>query len=242
MLPVKKILLVDDDREIRELLGKFLSQNGYSITTAKNGKEMFKEVVSKDFDLIILDLIFPEEDGLFLCQKLKNFCSTPLLMLTAKAEETERIIGLEMGADDYVTKPFNPRELLARIKAIMRRSLQSIIGNINLTVDIFHFSGWNLNRLNRQLISPDQVEVILSSGEFSLLVAFLERPQRVLSRDQLLDITKNRMSGPYDRSIDIQISRVRHKIEKDPKKPTLLQTIRSGGYILTSLVERQVNT
>lgn len=240
METVQHILLVDDDREIRDLLGKFLSQNGYSMALAQNGREMIKHVNNKNFDLIILDLMLPGEDGLTLCQKLKTLCSTPVLMLTAKAEDTDRIIGLEMGADDYVVKPFNPRELLARIKAIMRRSLKNVLENINPSTDIFHFSGWSLNRLTRQLLSPEKVEVILSAGEFNLLLAFLERPQRILTRDQLLDITKNRMPGPFDRSIDIQISRLRQKIEETPKSPVLLKTVRSGGYLLTTAVERQV--
>lgn len=239
--PEKKILVVDDDLAISKLLAQFLNKNGFEVAVAHNGREMFKFLRQRNFDLIILDLMLPGEDGLSLFQKLRTFCFTPVIMLTAKAEETERIIGLEMGADDYICKPFSPRELLARIKAVARRNLQTLIENINPDVDIFHFAdGWKLDKLKRQLLSPDDIEITLSAGEFNLLIAFLERPQRTLNRDQLLDITKNRLQGPYDRSIDIQISRLRQKIEKDPKNPHLLKTVRSKGYIFACSVKREV--
>lgn len=239
-MELEKILLVDDDRGIRDLLEKFLSKNGYNVVIAQNGREMFKQINQRKCDLVILDLMLPGEDGLELCRKLRAFSFIPVLMLTAKTEETDRIVGLEMGADDYLGKPFSPNELLARIRAVMRRSLKNILGNTNPSIDIFNFSHWSLNRLTRQLFSPEKMEVIVSASEFNLLVAFLEHPLRVLTRDQLLEMTKNRLCGPYDRSIDIQISRIRHKIEEDPKKPALLKTVRGGGYMLACPVERQV--
>ena len=203
------ILVVDDDKGIRDLLGKFLQQHGYQITLAQNGEEMKAKLVEQNFNLIILDIMMPGDDGISLCRQLRATSSIPIIMLTAISEDVERILGLEMGADDYLSKPFNPRELLARIKAILRRSQQTAKQEVVDEFDTYSFAGWALDKVTRRLISPDELEISLSSGEYNLLVAFLERPQHVLSRDQLLDLTKNRMAGPYDRSIDIQISRLR---------------------------------
>lgn len=227
------LLIVDDDAGIRNLLGDFLKQHGFQTFLAPDGKMMRVVLERHTIDLIILDVMLPGEDGLSLCRQLRSQSNIPIVMLTAVGEEVDRIVGLEMGADDYINKPFHPRELLARIKAVLRRAQSPVREVIATENKMYHFAGWNLNRGLRRLLSPEQCEVILSAGEFALLLAFLERPQQVLSRDQLLDLTKNRMAGPFDRSIDIQISRLRRKIEEDVKNPTVIKTVRSGGYILS---------
>ena len=232
------VLVVDDDRGICDLLGRFFREHGYNVLLAKNGDEMMVRLDKQMVDLIILDIMMPGEDGMTLCRKLRAKSQVPIIMLTAISEEIERILGLEMGADDYLSKPFNPRELLARVKAILRRS-----GSNEIVVEqqehvVYRFQTWELDKTARQLKSPDDLEISLSSGEYMLLLAFLERPQQVLSRDRLLDLTRNRSAAPFDRSIDIQISRLRSKIEEDPKNPQLIKTIRGGGYILTTAVER----
>lgn len=236
---LKNILVVDDDREIRDLLSQFLAQHGYRTTVAANGRDMESMLKKQKIDLIILDIMMPGKSGMTLCQELRQTSNIPIIMLTAVTDDVDRILGLEMGADDYMSKPFNPRELLARVKAIFRRSSgepEKVM--FGVTQEIFHFAGWTLDKAKRRLTSPDQVEITVSSGEYDLLVAFLDRPQQVLSRDLLLDITKNREAGPFDRSIDIQISRIRHKIEHDPKSPQLIKTVRGGGYVLTSTVTK----
>lgn len=231
------LLIVDDDRAICDLLGRFLRGHGYHTLLAHDGNEMMAHISQKSVDLIILDIMLPGEDGMTLCRKLRAQSQVPIIMLTAISEEIERILGLEMGADDYLSKPFNPRELLARIKAILRRS-----GSNDTPKEkdhtIYRFKSWELDKTARRLTSPDNLEISLSSGEYMLLLTFLERPQQVLSRDRLLDLTRNRSAAPFDRSIDIQISRIRSKIEEDPKNPRLIKTVRSGGYILTTTVER----
>ncbi len=231
------ILIVDDDREIRDLLGRFLTKHGYRVTTVRDGREMRKALTDWRIDLIVLDLMLPGEDGLSLCRRLRADSSIPIIMLTAMGEEIDRIVGLEMGADDYVPKPFNPRELLARVKAVLRRA-DGGLANQRATGEIMRFAGWTLDLARRRLGSPDDVIVDLSAGEFGLLVAFAEHPQRALSRDQLLDLTRGRAAAPFDRSIDIQVSRLRRKIEADPKTPELIKTVRSGGYMFTAAVER----
>ena len=231
------LLIVDDDRGICDLLGRFFREHGFNTILAKNGTEMMEQLNKQAVDLIILDIMLPGEDGMTLCRKLRTTSQVPIVMLTAISEEIERILGLEMGADDYISKPFNPRELLARVKAILRRSTPSDVVEDQEQI-VFRFQDWELNKTARQLKSPEDLEISLSSGEYTLLLAFLERPQQVLSRDRLLDLTRNRSAGPFDRSIDIQISRLRSKIEEDPKNPQLIKTIRGGGYILTAAVER----
>lgn len=226
------LLIVDDDAGIRSLLSEFLKQHGFHTFAAADGVAMQSILDRQAIDLIILDLMLPGEDGLSLCRRLRAQSGIPILMLTAMGEEVDRIVGLEMGADDYLKKPFNPRELLARIRAILRRAKTGLPETPNKDNRIYHFSGWSLNRGSRLLLSPEKLEVSLSTGEFDLLLAFLERPQQTLSRDQLLDATKNRLAGPFDRSIDIQISRLRHKVEENIKNPVILKTVRSGGYVL----------
>ncbi len=230
------ILIVDDDEEIRSLLAKTLAQYGFSVKTAANGEEMFQALDEITPDVIILDLMMPGENGLTLCKKLNG--RIPVLMLTAMGDETDRIIGLEVGADDYLPKPFNPRELVARIKAILRRTQRDQDVQAQTKNEFLYFDNWKLNVLSRRLFSQtDDMEVSLSAGEYDLLYAFVQNPQRILSRDELLDITKNRNILPFDRSIDVQISRLRHKIEEDPKKPQLVKTVRGGGYLFTASVE-----
>lgn len=230
------LLVVDDDHEIRDLLGRFLTRHGYRVTTARDGKEMRRALSDWNIDLIILDLMLPGEDGLSLCRDLRAKSQIPVIMLTVMGEETDRIIGLEMGADDYLPKPFNPRELLARMKAVLRRSQSAAAAPAAGGRRILCFSGWKLDLGLRRLESPRQLIVDLSAGEFDLLAAFAEHPQRVLNRDQLLDLTHGRTEAPFERSIDMQVSRLRHKIEKNPKEPELIKTVRGGGYIFTGSV------
>ncbi|MFN3234875.1 MAG: response regulator [Gammaproteobacteria bacterium] len=237
-----KILIVDDDKEIRDLLGQFLSEHGFETILASDGKDMARALAKNDhFDLIILDLMMPGEDGLSLCKKVRQDSDTPIIMITAVGQDVDRIIGLEVGADDFISKPFNPRELLARVRAILRRSQSSESKPVEVSKNahtIYEFAGWSLDHTSRHLHAPDGLEMSISAGEFDLLLALLKHPQQVLSRDQLLDITKNREAGPFDRSIDIQISRLRRKIEHDPKKPSLIKTVRGGGYVLSCVVKR----
>jgi two-component system, OmpR family, response regulator len=235
------LLVVDDDREIRTLISQFLTKHGYRVSSARDGAEMMQVLDSSRIDLIVLDLMMPGEDGLALCRRLRAqpgpSGAIPIIMLTAMGEETDRIVGLEMGADDYLPKPFNPRELLARVKAVLRRATGLPVGSSAEPVNRgMTFEGWRLDIAKRELWSPDKVLVQLSAGEFDLLVAFAEHPQRVLTRDQLLDLARGRSAMPFDRSIDVQVSRLRRKIEPDPKEPTLIKTVRSGGYIFTPVV------
>lgn len=232
------LLVVDDDREIRTLLSQFLTRHGFRVTGAKDGVEMMRTLDSARVDLIVLDLMMPGEDGLSLCRRLRaaaETAQTPVIMLTAMGEETDRIVGLEMGADDYLAKPFSPRELLARVKAVLRRASgpPASGGAAGKTLG---FEGWTLDLAKRELRSPDGVLVQLSAGEYDLLVAFVEHPQRVLTRDQLLDLARGRSAVPFDRSIDVQVSRLRRKIEPDPADPTMIKTVRGGGYLFTPAV------
>lgn len=231
------ILIVDDDREIRDLISKFLIENHMRVTTAANTKEADRKTASARFDLIVLDLMMPGEDGLSYCRRLRNHSNTPVIMLTAMGEDTDRIIGLEMGADDYLPKPFNPRELLARIRAILRRmdsTPQTVTDTLRHDLS---FEGWRLNPVKRELHDSEGSLISLTSGEFDLLLVFATHPQRILNRDQLMDLTRGRESMPFDRSIDVQLSRLRHKIEADPKSPSLIKTVRNSGYMFTPEVE-----
>ncbi|MDH4230024.1 MAG: response regulator [Nitrospirota bacterium] len=246
------LLVVDDDREIRDLLSRFLKNHGYRVDTAADGRRMFELLADGRYDLVVLDLMLPGEDGLSLCRRLRaQKISLPVVMLTALGEETDRIVGLEVGADDYIAKPFNPRELLARIRAVLRRAgtgagtgAGTNAGEPQATAagnsrgNTLGFSGWRLDLLRRELRSPDGLLVTLTSGEFDLLVALAERAGRVLSRDQLLDLTRGREALPCDRSIDVLLSRLRRKIETDPKQPGFIKTVRGGGYLFAAPVER----
>ena len=242
------ILVVDDDQEIGALLKEFLGMQGFLVTTAGDGAAMRRIVESETVDLVILDLMLPGEDGLSLCRFLRDTTRLPVIMLTAMGGETDRVVGLEMGADDYLAKPFSTRELLARIKAVLRRVNDRGLpeGEAALAAprdtphrDVITFAGWTLDSGRRQLRSPDDVLVEITGGEFELLMAFLLNPQRVLNRDQLLDLTRGRVAGPLDRTIDVQVGRLRRKLEVDPKNPELIKTVRGGGYVLATEVHRQ---
>jgi two-component system OmpR family response regulator len=230
------ILLVDDDPEIRQLVAAFLERHGLAVTTAADGAGMSTALEHGHFDLVVLDIMLPGEDGLSLCRTLRAGSTLPVILLTALAEETDRVIGLEMGADDYLTKPFSPRELLARIRAVLRRATVGVTVHRSEPGECLEFAGWTLWPGRRELYDPHAVLVSLTAGEFDLLVAFVRNPGKVLNRDQLLDLTKGRSAGAFDRSIDVQLSRLRHKIEADPKQPLLIKTVRGGGYILTAEV------
>ncbi|AXV32711.1 DNA-binding response regulator [Aeromonas hydrophila] len=228
------ILVVDDHSEIRDLLKRFLEQHGLRVSCARDGKEMKRLLEEREFDLLVLDLMMPGEDGLTLCRELRAKSSLPIIMLTAMGEETDRIIGLEMGADDYLAKPFNPRELLARIKAVMRRTqVEPQPAAETLTRDL-RFDRWLLDINRRELVDEEGVGLSLSTAEFDLLRVFLERPQRVLSRDQLLDLARGREAVAFDRAIDTLVSRLRRKLERDPKNPELIKTIWGGGYLFSA--------
>jgi two-component system OmpR family response regulator len=193
------------------------------------------------FDLVVLDLMLPGEDGLALCRRLRQTSELPVIMLTALGDDADRIVGLEMGADDYLAKPFNPRELLARIRAVLRRAQPADridAAAVGERHDVFRFLGWTLDPARRELRDPEGTLVPLTAGEYGLLLAMVERPQRVLSRDQLLDLTRGREAGPFDRSVDVQLGRLRRKIEADPKNPELIKTVRGGGYVLATPVQR----
>jgi two-component system OmpR family response regulator len=236
-----RLLVVDDDREIRDLLAALLTRKGYKVVTAREETEMRQILASSRVDLVILDLMLPGKDGLAICRELRATKAIPIIMLTARGEATDRIVGLEMGADDYLPKPFEVRELEARIKAVLRRSEASFSSSDpdRSLGTRFVFDGWTLDARQRQLFSPQNVLVDLTSGEFDLLLVFAGRPQRVLSREQLMDLARGREATAFDRSIDVQVSRLRGKIEGDPKAPELIKTVRSSGYIFTPMVQRK---
>ena len=231
------ILIVDDHREIRDALVKYLEKNGMRATSAADAVAMDAAMNVGHFDLIVLDVMMPGEDGLSVCRRLHAQGGIPILMLTALGDETDRIVGLEVGADDYLPKPFNPRELLARIKAILRRSDRAEVSGGKLAGRRLAFDRWVLDTDRRTLNDTDGVEVALTTAEFRLLTVFLERPRFVLSREQLLDLTSGRAAQVFDRTIDNQISRLRRKIETDPAKPALIATVWGGGYSLATDVK-----
>ncbi len=230
------ILVVDDNREIRDLLARYLTKNGMRVDVASGGPEMRQQMHAGVFDLIVLDIMMPGEDGLTLCRQLRQSSDVPIVLLTAVSEETDRIVGLELGADDYVTKPFNPRELLARVRAILRRA-----GGARPAADEaskrYRFDRWTLDVPRRLLLDETGQEVPLGTAEFRLLQAFVARPGVVLNRDQLLDITAGRAAQIFDRSIDNLVSRLRKRIERDPQQPELIKTVWGDGYMLVGPVE-----
>jgi len=236
------ILVVDDDREIRSLLSKFLTKNGLRVSVAAEGREMRRVLEESKIDLIVLDVMLPGDSGLTLCGQLRATTTIPILMLTAVAEDTDRIIGLEMGADDYLPKPFNPRELLARIRAILRRVEDRPPAAISAEAEpelALTFDGWTISPGRRQVLDPNGQPVDLTGGEFDLLLTLAERPQRVMSRDRLLDLTKGRAASLFDRSVDVQIGRLRRKLEAaTPGAGGLIATVRGGGYMFTAAVAR----
>lgn len=237
------ILVVDDDGEIRRLVAKFLRENGFHVVLARDGREMLACLASAHIDLIVLDVMLPGTSGLDLCRDLRRSSSLPVIMLTAKGDDTDRIVGLEIGADDYLGKPFNPRELLARINAVLRRS--STAGAEVRTTSVPHraprrymFDGWQIDLLKRELLNPTGIVIDLSAAEYDLLVTFAEAPQRVLSRDHLLDAARNRQASGFDRSIDVLVSRLRRKIDSDEadESTSRIKTVRGQGYLFLSPV------
>jgi two-component system OmpR family response regulator len=231
------ILIVDDHREIRELVCRALAKEGFRVSVAADGRAMRQVLAESRVDLILLDLMLPGEDGLSLCRDLRTQSNVPIIMLTAKGDEVDRVIGLEMGADDYLPKPFGSRELIARIRAVLRRSRENAAApDPAKQPKHYRFDHWRLDTGRRELIRDDGTVVPLSTGEFDLLAVFVERPQRVLSRDQLLDLTHGRAASPLDRSIDTQVSRLRRKLEQDPANPVIIKTVWGGGYTFTPAV------
>ncbi len=233
----KKILVVDDDPELTQLLEDYLGRQGYQLATAADGVAMQALLERFQPDLLILDLMLPGEDGLTLCRNLRARSRLPILMLTARGDDMDRIIGLEMGADDYLPKPFNPRELLARVRSILRRAENP--GAQALPARALHFAGWTLDLAARHLIDADGIVVTLSTGEFRVLHLLVETPNCVFSRDQLMDALAGREAGPTDRTIDVMISRLRRRLNDDARDPALIKTVRSEGYMLAAKVERQ---
>ena len=236
MEPTSTILIVDDDRDIRTLLADYLESNSYRALCAADGLAMWKMLDEAKPDLVVLDLNLPGDDGLTLCRKLRAQSTLPVIMLTARGEPLDRILGLEMGADDYLPKPFEPRELLARIRSVLRRSNAMPAGSGSDKAQQMKFSGWTLDLTARHLLNPDGIVIMLSGAEFRLLKVFLEHPNRVLNRDQLLNLTQGRDADPFDRSIDIQISRLRQKLGEDARMPQIIKTVRNGGYVLAGQV------
>jgi two-component system OmpR family response regulator len=228
------ILIVDDHREIRELVTRALVKEGFRVSAAADGRAMHKILGEARIDLILLDLMLPGEDGLSLCRSLRAKSDIPIIMLTAKGEEIDRVVGLEMGADDYMPKPFGSRELIARIRAVLRRGRRAEPQPPHISQ--YCFDRWRLDTAARELLGENGVTVPLSTGEYDLLLAFVERPQRVLSREQLLDLARGRAATNFDRAIDTQVSRLRKKIERDPADPKIIKTVWGGGYIFAAPV------
>jgi len=232
------ILVIDDDPDIRELVVEYLGKNDMRVSDAGSGREMFELFDSQAIDLVLLDLKLPGEDGMQLARTLRERATVPIVLLTGCNEEADRVMGLELGADDYVTKPFSPRELLARVRAVLRRyQVQSTLPERSNDRRAFRFSGWELNLRTRRLLSSDGEPVELSNGEFSLLNALCRSPQRVLTRDQLLTMSRLHEAEVHDRTIDVQIRRLRMKIEADSSNPVLIVTERGVGYRLASDVD-----
>jgi two-component system, OmpR family, response regulator len=232
------VLALDDDASIRELVRDYLSQNELRVTVVATGKELDAALLRETFDLVVLDLRLPGEDGMQIARRLREASAIPILMLTGLAEEADRVMGLELGADDYLTKPFSPRELLARIRALLRRArAQASVADAIARVRAYRFAGWELNIGLRKLKAADGRSVDLTNGEFSLLAAFVSAPQRVLTREQLLDLSRLHNAEVYDRSIDVQILRLRRKIEPDPTHPQFIKTERGAGYLFDTNVD-----
>ncbi len=228
------ILIVEDDRDIGQLVARYLGANGCRVSLARDGREMDRALAAGRMDLVVLDVMLPGEDGLSICRRLRAQGGMPVIIASARGEEVDRVIGLEVGADDYIAKPYGARELLARIRAVLRRA-----GDVPMRVPpavVHRFRGWRLDGAARTLTSPAGVQVTLTPAEFDLLTAFCQRPGLVLSRDQLLDVTRGRHAGPFDRSVDILVSRLRRKLGEEDGAP-MIRTIRSGGYAFTPEIE-----
>ena len=234
-----RILVVEDERSVREPLAQYLNRNHCIVFEASNAQEARRLLARHVFDLVVLDIMMPGEDGLSLCRYVRSGADIPIVILSARSDETDRIVGLEVGADDYVVKPFNPRELLARIKAIVRRARRMPKTQRLPDAKTFVFGAWTLKTAERELIDRDGVHTPLSTGEFRLLLQFLMHPRTVLSREQLVEVTQGREAGQFDRSIDNQVARIRKKIEPDLRNPTYLKTVWGGGYIFSADVQQQ---
>jgi two-component system OmpR family response regulator len=231
------ILVVDDDAEIRSLLRASLEKHDFRVSVAANGRELRAATAAAMPDLVVLDLMLPGDDGLDLCRELRKRSSVPIIMLTARGEEADRIVGLELGADDYMAKPFSTRELVARIKSVLRRT-RALPANLEPDeVIAYRFAGWTLDLATRNLVSPDGVVVPIGGTEFRLLRVFAEHPNRVLTRDQLIDLMLSRDAGPFDRAVDVQVSRLRHRLGDDAREPRLVKTVRGLGYVLSADVQ-----
>ena len=238
MADIPHLLLVDDERSIREPLAQYLTRQGFRVTQAGDAEGARARLNAYAIDLAILDIMMPGEDGLSLCRHIRETSETPVILLTARTEETDRIVGLEMGADDYVVKPFSPRELAARVKVVLRRTAGGAVRQHAPEAGSFAFSGWVLRTGERALVDREGVSVPLSTGEYNLLLALVQRPRQVLTRDQLLDLTQGREAAAFDRAVDNQVSRLRRKIEADPKNPEIIKTVWGGGYTLAAEVTR----
>ena len=236
---MSRLLIVDDDVEILALLKKFFVQHSYDVAVATDGDAMWAAIAEQRPDVVILDVMLPGQSGLTLCQRLHSEQRIPIIMLTAMAELSDRIIGLELGADDYLSKPFDARELLARVRAVQRRAGESLPAQAEQARPVLVFADWQLDVSRRELRSPDGVMIPLSGGEFELLLVFVEHPGRILSREQLLDLCHGNAHDAFDRSIDVQVSRLRRKIEPDSKRPDLIRTVRNGGYQFSPKVSRR---
>ena len=232
-----RLLLVDDESSLREPLAEYLSRQGFVVSQAASAAEARSRLRDGDPDLVLLDIMMPGEDGLSLCRHLVEARQLPVIFLTARGEATDRIVGLEIGADDYVVKPFEPRELVARIRSVLRRA-QRAGGHAPQDDAHYQFDGWRLDPLKRRLIDPEGAIVPISSAEFRLLLAFLEHPRQVMDRDRLLDMVQGREAHLFDRAVDNQVSRLRRKVEIDSRDPQLIQTVRGGGYMLAAEVRR----
>jgi two-component system OmpR family response regulator len=232
--PAGHILLVEDDQEISRMLRHTLAENGFTTSAVASATEMAPVLEHGNVDLVVLDVMLPGEDGFSICRRLRAASAIPILILTALGDDVNRIVGLEIGADDYVTKPSNSRELIARIRALLRRSRAAPLSRSRPRA--LRFAGWTINPTARQLRNPDAVQVAMTSAEFDLLLAFCRNPGQILSRETLLDLTHGGMAGPIERSIDVHVSRVRQKIEPDPSEPSLIKTVRLAGYIFTPSV------
>ncbi len=233
--PSARILLVEDDHQIAAMVVEMLGDNGIQAVAAGSAADMDAAMRKQSFDLIVLDAMLPGEDGFSICRRLRGNSVTPIIMLTALSDDIDRIVGIELGADDYITKPFNPRELMARIKGLLRRA--SYNAEQQLTQNPIGFAGWRIDPIRRQLLDPQGVHVSMTTAEFDILLAFCRNPGRVLTREQLLGLTHAGLAGPIERSIDVHVSRVRQKIEPNAKEPTLIKTVRLGGYMFTPKVE-----
>ncbi|HEX7073829.1 MAG TPA: response regulator [Hyphomicrobiaceae bacterium] len=243
MMDSQKVLVVDDDPRVRDLLHRYLEMEGFRVTPVADGAAMREAIRQTRFDLILLDLVLPGEDGLSLARELRQHSETPIIILTGKGDTIDRVVGLEMGADDYITKPFHLREVLARIRTVLRRARPAMAGAESVpksgSDQRIAFDGWELDMARRELHSPGGRPIPITTGEFALLEAFARNANRALSRDQLMDLTKGHEWTPFDRSIDTQVARLRKKLEDDPNRPTLIKTVRGVGYILAATITRR---